>query len=57
VRASGRRRVKNSVEDCLYVLEVLECEWRDEAEESDDIDEESIGLEKVSVAVGLKVAV
>src|SRR3569833_298178 len=46
---SGSRRVKNSVEACLYVLEMLEGECRDAAG--------SKGFEKLSEPAGLRVAV
>lgn len=40
VRASGKRRVKNSVEDWRYVLDTDDDEWRGEDDDaSDDIEE------------------
>jgi len=39
-RDSGRRRVRNSVEDCLYILEIWDEVCREE-DENDDMDEES----------------
>lgn len=62
LKASGRRRVKNNVEACRYVLEMWDV-WRDAVveDESDEMDEESNerakGSELATVAVGLRVAV
>lgn len=59
-RASGSRRVRNSVDDWRYVLEMEEAEaGRAEVDEAREAMEEEIALEdeKRSVAVGLNVAV
>lgn len=56
--ASGKRRVRNKVDDWRYALEMEEA-WRAEVDElSEAIEGESVRAdEKLSVAVGLKDAV
>ncbi len=56
-KASGSRRVRNSVDACRYVLEVFDEECRAEVEEeSDEMDDESRWFEKRSEAAWLRVA-
>lgn len=56
-KASGSRRVRKSCEDCRYVLDICDGEWREGVDDSDDIDDESICELKPSDPMGLNVSV
>jgi hypothetical protein len=52
---SGRRRVRKSVEACLYILEICEEVWRDVDEEREDMEEAGSCEEEMVSRVGDKV--
>jgi hypothetical protein len=54
-RDSGNRRVRNSVDDCLYILEICEEACRVEEELREEIEEESSWDDESVSRVGLRV--
>lgn len=52
---SGNRRVRKSVDACRYILVICDEVWREEAEPSEEIEEESNCEDERVSLVGLRV--